>query len=343
MTITLTHISKTAPHPMPNTGLDEIADRIAVNDHRSSLSSVADIAFLQGVIHLTSNTKAIGGQQVNIFDGRAHGHFGLYGDLAQTIYKDGRFRLSADGNLPWVTFGKDGADAQAEFRQNENPVLAAIHLTWMRLHNARMDVHGDEAKAKREVVSAINKALLAITVRLTGIEAGRVLDIGRNRAKFVNTFEWVMAVGRLPHVQVSAKFKGNLLFAKMRAHEVPLRDLLDEDAGRPGLRIVEAMGHGEKNLIQLTHKTRPVEHKLCDCRQLAQYFGMSGGAEGVPIWSGLLEEAETSGGKWGPIASTALAAGFGGMLIWAQGNEGVYYAEDDGVPETLREMVEAVW
>lgn len=342
MTVKLTHISDVPPHPISNPEIDALADGININDDRSSLCSVADIAFLQFIIHLTNNTKTIGGVRVNVFDGRAHGFFGLYGDLAATIYKNGRFRLSADGNLPWVIFGKDGADASAEFRQNENPVLASVHLAVMRLHNARMDEHGDEAMARREVVSAVNKSLLSITMKLTGYDAGEILALGREYHRFVNTHEWTDAVGRLPHVMVSDKFADKPLFSKMRAHEVPLMELTAEDAGRPGLRIAESMGHGDKNLIQLTHKTRHVEHGLCDCAQLAAYFGLDGGEAGVPIWAGLLSEAERSTG-WGPIASKAMAAGFGSMMIWAQGNEGVYYAEGEGVPETLEAIVSAIW
>lgn len=339
MTISLHHIPGDYV-PVSNMELDAIADRIELNDDRSSLASVADVAFLQFIVHLTNNTKTIGGKPCNVFDGRAHGLFGMYGDLAAVMMKDGRFRLSADDNLPWVMFGKDGADASVEMRQNENPVLASIHLAFIRLHNARMDAHGDEALARQEVVGAINKSLLNIVVKITQMDPGEILELGKTHHTFVNSAEWAFAAGRLPHPMVTETFAGNPLFTKMRAHEVPLKKLLEEDAGRPGLRIAPSMGRGDKELIKKTLLMRHNEHKLRDTAALAGLFGLDGGNKGEPIWSGLMEATNNG---WDVIAQHAMAAGFGGMLAWAQGTEGVYMVESEGVPETLEEVVALVW
>lgn len=331
---------------------DALIDQFEINDERGDPDrhNLAEAFFWQFWAHWTFNTTAIGGVHRNLYFGDMTGHFGAYppARMNSAIMKDGRFLLH-EGSLPSLRSDDDALReiTPDEHRNNENRVLAAWHLALARLHNQRMDIHGDFDTAFDEVVAAFNKAALHALGRLLGMDTRELLDVRVSDAHL--SAEAAFQFLRFGHPMMPETFAGRPLFDKtIRAAAVPMVELLNEPAAKIGMRMCQPMIDGSeggkgRSILFHTIKTRHNEMRLVPWGDVARKYGVrSVPNPACPVFFGMLEEAQD--GAFGTVGSRLIADGVVGTLKWGQNpRKGVWDPEPDDLPCTVADIIEATF
>ena len=342
--------------PRDRRATDDECDRIKamfrVDDERSGRVSVVEAFVFQFWAHWTFNSKRIGGQMVNAYGFDANGLFGVYpfAGASSIIMADGRFKLE-DGHLPTITESNLELTPD-QHRGNENRVLTAFHLLLAKLHNSRMDIHGDYDLARTEVVAAFNKAFQYAAMTILNMDEGEFYDIKVD--DFHRSLECVFAVARFGHVQMPETFGGKGLFDKAQwSSDVDMRAMLDEKAGAIGMRVAPAMVSGSeggkgRSILDHTVTVRHGEERIGTYQDAARRFGIRSDIDidCCPLWAGMMREADMHGGgdQFGPLGRRMIADAVAGTLMWGEPvQQGVWYAEPDDLPTTVADIIEAVW
>ena len=332
---------------------DALINEFEINDERDDLLNIAEAFAWQFWAHWTFNTVKIGDNFENLYRGTMTGHFGAYplAGKGSALMKDGRYLLN-QGSLPSLQ-SDDPALREVtpdEHRNNENRILAAYHLTVARLHNKRMDVHGDYDRAFNEVVASFNKAMMTVAMKMLEMDEREFLKINHRSKKVHLCPEWAFQAGRFGHVQMPETFGKNDLFDKtLRAADVDMKSLLEENSCKVGVRMSAPMmknsegGKGEPILFH-TMKTRHNEQQLACWGDVATAYRFKTDIEPcVPIFYGLLKESKD--GRFGEIGRELLRDGIAGTLLWPEhgSQRGIYYREPDDLPCTIEDIIREVW
>lgn len=333
--------------------IDKLIAEFEINDDRDNLLNLSEAFSYQFWAHWTYNTVQIDDQHENLYRSTMSGHFGAYPMAGKNsaIMNNGYFLLNQT-SLPIINSDIEGLReiTPDEHRNNENRVLAAWHLTLARLHNKRMDVHGDYTKAFDEVVASFNKAILKVSLKMLEMNEREFLNLSHRSGKVHLCKEWAFQAARFGHPMMPEKFGNKELFDKtLRAADIDMNSLLSEDAGKVGLRMAPKMiegsmgGTGDSILFK-TVKTRHNEQDIACWGDVASSYKIKTDIDPcVPVFYGMLKESKD--GRFGELGREIIKDGIAGTLLWpARGSQlGIYYKEPDDLPCTIEDIIKEVW
>lgn len=324
-----------------------IRDEYKIDDGRSDSISLGNALYFQFYAHQTLDSVEIDGEMFNRYDSLDNGQ-GIYPARMDSplLTQDGYFITSEEMGLPFIAGTKKELTVDAH-RANENMPLKAFHLMAIRLHNKRMDEHGDFKLAKEEVIALTNRITLNETMVVTGLTEKQIFDEVVIKDAHMS-LEWNFGFGRWAHAQMPESFNGQHIFTKGASKDVDLVALFEDEMARDlNLGVTTAMTKmdhvmGAKNILQRTF-SRHSELGLPSIQELAAAYRKSlplDIPQGCPIWPGVLLEAElTQGDGLGPLGARAVADAIAGSLRWAYPGQGIWHALWDGAPSSTVDII----
>lgn len=358
-----TRAVKATSHHVTDTECDAIIERFRFDDDRSNHITALEAFLGQFHAHWYVNSKGKGDTLHNLYNFDADGSFGAYptADKGSILIDKatGKYHYDEYG-LPTISTeiaGDIGEVAPDAHRGTENKTLTAMHLLLAKLHNSRIDDHGDYDLAKQETVACFNHAFLHATMKICGIESqAEFLNV--KIKDFHRSLEYAFSVGRFGHAQMPATINGQPLFGfEGGSAKVDMVTLsTTEMAGKLGMRIAIPMHEGSEggkgvSILKHTVEKRHNQLGLASFQELANRMRIHSVIDipNCPIWVGVLREAElhnesTDNDTLGPVGARAVADGMAGTLMWGQDRaQGLWHPRWNGAPSTIAEIVEHVW
>jgi hypothetical protein len=336
---------------------DELVARFKIDDARSEVIPAGTVFLFQFWAHWCFDSFRVDDKFFNRYDAQADGSFGVYPSrnrMSPLIdHGSGKFVLD-NGSLPLMVY--DGSSGTTEIspdphRVNDNPPLKAFHLLAAKHHNKRIDAGRDYDTAKAETVATFNHLFLQEGARISGIKPQQILR--QKVPGITRSLEFVFAAGRWAHAMIPNTVHGEPLFTHKRAKDVDLHKLFDmsEMARDINLGVSPAMTNmipvpDPKSILVRTLSERHVKLGLPCFQDLARRYHIdidkAAYPVGMPIWAGILLEAEMDGsGRLGPVGGRVFADALAGTLLWAK-NEGagLYHPRWNNAPTTTEEIIE---
>lgn len=343
--------------PLTDSACEEIKSLYAENDQLDENISLFNSISFQSWAHQcfdsTTNPSAIGPAATrmwNRYDGLDNGQ-GVYpADRTNPmILKDGKFRISEVG-LPYIAGTEPPVELAADYhRVNENAGLKGFHLMWVKIHNKRIEEHGDYELAKQETIATMNLVTKNEAEVITGLSFKQMLDHVRIK-DFNNSLEFVFGVGRWAHAQMPDRLNDRPIFEKVNSVDVDMESMLIERSRVLNLGCSTAMrnmDHLPAKPFDILERTfsRHNQLQLASFQDLAHQMKMpidKDIVDGCPIWPGILLEAQNQGdGLLGPVGARSVADAVVASLVWGvSSGQGLWHDRWKGAPNTSEEIVD---
>lgn len=344
MTHTLVRSIPARAHVLTDTACDDLKASFKIDDSKSAVITTGSAFLWQFWAHDVFNTMEDG--TANLYSGVVDGLDGFYGPktIRDFTMKDGKFKLP-NNDLPVLNFGPLAQLAPDLHRANENPVLKAFHLLFSRLHNKRMDAHGDEILARKETMATLTQLFLNEALLVCGMGTQEFFDV--TVTGFNQSLEGVFAAGRWAHAQMPETTNGLPVFRHQLAGEVDMIALWDgsEMARELNLGVSTAMTKmthvvGEHDIRERTF-TQHNKHGLASWADAAKRYRIEPlVTPDAPIWAGMLMEAEAQGnGLLGPLGRRMVADLIAGSLYLAHVRDNPW----KGAPRESLDIVVEAW
>ena len=337
----------TSHRRLTSVGCEEIKKRFKRDDSRSKQITLFNPMWFQFWAHQCLDSTEIDGEKFNRYDGFDNGQ-GLYPvRMDSPLLKGGYFKLSKNG-LPAMSPVDESKPIELTVdahRGNENKVLKALHRMGSKIHNKRMDAHGDFDLAKSETIATLNIVTLNESLVLCQMDWNEFFEIQVNGLNL--SLEWNFAIARWAHAQMPDTVNDEHIFEKGWSGTVDVESLYTSERARdlnlgvsPAMTDMAHLPSKPHSILERTF-ARHLELGLPCWQDLADAYDVSPREdvpEGCPIWPGLLMEAEDNDGMLGRLGRRVVADGLAGSLLWSEG-EGVWHPRWKGAPTSTLEII----